>query len=319
MIKYTSFMKDTIYEFINFKKVENSWNESYESYLKTFENYCSNNYDNPKCLTQDMIDSWCTKRENELNKSFNSRIAVISIFIKYTNSRNITDLNAPKLLKPEKSTYKPHFFTQEELNNFFYACDTIKITNNSVILKNQKLTIPVFFRLLYSTGMRTTEARLLKVEDIDFDNGIINIKRSKGTNQHYVVLNDLMKSKLIEYNKEINLLYPNRVYFFQAANGKSHQRQWISKNFKKCWNQYNNTHAIPYDLRHHYAITNINNWVNKGVEFNDKLYYLSKSMGHSVIESTKYYYSLVPRMSNIFKTQINDNFEIIVPEVKTYD
>ena len=58
---------------------------------------------------------------------------------------------------------------------------------------------------------------------------------------------------------------------------------------------------------------------NKGIDFNDKLYYLSKSMGHSSIESTKYYYSLIPRMSDIFKTQINTTFDSLVPEVKNYE
>ena len=73
------------------------------------------------------------------------------------------------------------------------------------------------------------------------------------------------------------------------------------------------------DLRHNYAITNINSRTNKGVEFNDKLYYLSKSMGHSNIESTKYYYSLMPRMSDIFKTQVNTTFNLLVPEVNDYE
>ena len=319
MTEYTSFMKDTIYEFIKYRKASQCWNDNYEIYLKRFEKYCLNNYDNSNKLTQEMIDSWCTKRNTELNKSCNSRIAVVIAFLKYTNSRNITNLNIPSMLKPEKCTYIPHAFTEQELNNFFYACDNLEIQNNTEIKKNEKLTIPIFFRLLYSTGIRTTEARLLKVEDIDLNNGIINVKKSKGYNQHYIVLNDLMKTYLVEYNKEINKLYPNRTYFFPDKNDGFHDNRWVCIKFKKYWQMYNNSYAIPYDLRHNYAITNINNWTNKGVEFNDKLYYLSKSMGHSNIESTKYYYSLIPRMSDIFKTQVNATFNLLVPEVNDYE
>lgn len=319
MTKYTSFMKDTIYEFIKYRKASQCWNHGYELYLKTFENYCSNNYENPSEITQEMVDSWCKKRDTEKNRSCNSRIGVIIAFLKYTNSRNITNLEVPSLLKAEKYTNMPHAFTEKELSNFFYACDHIELFNNSTMAKNQKLTIPVFFRLLYSTGMRTTEARLLKVEDIDLDNGIINIKKSKGYSQHYVVLDDLMKDYLIDYNTKISILYPNRTYFFPTKNDSFHTKSWVSINFKKYWELYNDSYAIPYDLRHHYAITNINSWVNKGIEFNDKLYYLSKSMGHSSIESTKYYYSLIPRMSDILETQINDTFDSLVPEVKDYE
>ena len=68
-------------------------------------------------------------------------------------------------------------------------------------------------------------------------------------------------------------------------------------------------------MRHNYAITNINKWTNQGVNFTDNLYYLSKSMGHTTIESTKYYYSLVPAISNIIETQIGTNFDCLIPEV----
>ena len=319
MTKYTSFMKETIYEFIKYRKASQRWNHGYELYLKTFENYCLSNYDNPSTLTQDMIDSWCKKRNTEKNKSCNSRIGVVIAFLKYTNSRQITNLKIPFRLKSEKYSYIPHTFTEKELTNFFFACDNIKLSNNSIMAKNQKLTIPVFFRLLYSTGMRTTEARLLKVEDVDLKNGVIDIKKSKGYSQHYVVLDDLIKDYLINYNNEISILYPNRVYFFPTKNDGFHPKSWVYINFRKYWELYNDSHAIPYDLRHHYAITNINSWINKGIEFNDKLYYLSKSMGHSSIESTKYYYSLTPRMADVFKKQINNNFDSLIPEVQDYE
>lgn len=319
MIKYTSFMKDTIYKFIEFKKISNHWNDSYAQYLKTFENYCLNNYPDTKKLTQEMVDSWCSKRETETNNSCRSRISGIISFLKYTNARNITNLKIPKVPKRIKNTYIPHNFTKEELTYFFYACDHIEFKYTNQNTKNHCLTIPVFFRLLYSSGIRTTEARLLKVSDVDMSNGIININKSKGYNQHYIVLDNSMKTQMIKYNEQISKLYPNRTYFFPAKNDRFHHKEWVSINFKKYWQKYNKVYAIPYDLRHHYAITNINNWIDTGVDFTSKLYYLSKSMGHSTIESTKYYYSLVPRISEIFENQINKSFDNIIPEVKDYE
>ena len=80
-------------------------------------------------------------------------------------------------------------------------------------------------------------------------------------------------------------------YFFPARNNSFHDNSWVSDNFRKIWKNVSPCHAVPYALRHHYATTNINNWINRGMDFNSKLLYLSKSMGHSVIESTAYYYS----------------------------
>ncbi len=81
------------------------------------------------------------------------------------------------------------------------------------------------------------------------------------------------------------------------------------------WDKYNNSHATAYELRHHYAIENINLWTDEGFGFDAKLLYLSKSMGHSTLESTKYYYSLVPGLADILEEKTGKDFESIVPEV----
>lgn len=72
---------------------------------------------------------------------------------------------------------------------------------------------------------------------------------------------------------------------------------------------------LHMSLRHHYAIENINRSTDEGFGFDAKLLYLSKSMGHSTIESTKYYYSLVPKMADILEEKTGMDFKSIVPEV----
>ena len=69
-------------------------------------------------------------------------------------------------------------------------------------------------------------------------------------------------------------------------------------------------------LRHHYAVENINGWIGDP-KFNSKFYYLSKSMGHTILESTRYYYSLVPKMSNIIQEINEESFNSIIPEVSS--
>ena len=317
MIEYTSFMKSMINDFITYQTASQHWNEvSYGRNLKTFENYCIKNYPDSNVLTQEMIDNWCSQRNNENNNSCITRICVIVAFLKYTNSRGLTDLQIPKFPKREKRKYIPHFFTEEELSNFFKACDNVESKRHSKNSISRKITLPIFFRLLYSTGMRTTEARLLKRNNVDMVNGIINIEESKGYEQHYVAIHDSMKELLITYDSEISKLYPDRMYFFPAVHNGHHTKAWVTDNFRELWKKHNTSYAVPYDLRHHYAIMNINSWTNQGVDFTAKLYYLSKSMGHTTIESTKYYYSLVPAISDTIETQIGKNFDALIPEVQ---
>ena len=156
---------------------------------------------------------------------------------------------------------------------------------------------------------------MLRVEDVDLHSGIINIRYSKGHIQHYIVLHDSMLELLKKYDAAIRKQYPQRVYFFPAKDNSFHKRQWVQTNFRELWDKYNSSYATAYELRHHYAVENINRWTGEGFGFDAKLLYLSKSMGHSTLESTKYYYSLVPRMADILKEKTEMDFENIVPEV----
>ncbi len=60
---------------------------------------------------------------------------------------------------------------------------------------------------------------------------------------------------------------------------------------------------------------NINSWPEDPFEFNARLHYLSKSMGHSSIESTLHYYSIVPRLADILREKTEKGMDAILPEV----
>ena len=169
-----------IEDFIRYRKASGIWNATYEKNLLLFDHYCSNTIPpgDPPC--QDMIDKWCAKRETELNRACDTRICVIRAFIRYLKDRDLTDVKAPAKLKKEPATYVPHAFTKEELQRFFYECDNIPV-NRSLLSKVRHLTCPVFFRLLYSSGIRTTEARLLRKADFDPIEGLSLIHISEPT------------------------------------------------------------------------------------------------------------------------------------------
>ena len=284
-------------------------------YLSIFDNYCYRNWPEASDITQEMVDSWCAQRITEKNNSTRSRIYPLINFLQYLQNRGLTDIQLPDIPRHEQSTYIPHAFTEQELSNFFHECDNYPINNNRLMDRNLKITIPVFFRLLYSSGIRTTEARHLKVADVDLPNGILNVHQSKGHSQHYIVLHDTMNSLLKQYHEAISILYPERIYFFPTTVDTGRSRIWVWSTFRKIWDKANTSYATAYQLRHHYATENINKWIDSGFDFYDKLIYLSKSMGHSSLESTKYYYSIVPSMASILEEKTEKSFDEIIPEV----
>ena len=319
MSQFKSGIAHLIERFIWYRKASGSWNEpNYGLNIKLFDHFCADNYPAFAELKQEMVNSWCAKRSTEKNSSYNIRTTVIRAFIEYLKERDVTNLLPPVILKAESRTYAPHAFEDDELRRFFRECDNIQPYLGRKVSVVRKLTVPVFFRLLYSSGMRTTEARLLKKENVDLEHGIIDIRQSKGYDQHYVVLHDTMTDLMRKYDQAVSKLQPDRDYFFQPYyRGSHYSRDWVEDNFSALWNKGNGfeTEAVAYDIRHHYAITNINSWIDDSFEFNDKLHYLSKSMGHRSIEATRYYYSIVPRLSDTLKEKTEDGFNAIVPEV----
>ena len=154
---------------------------------------------------------------------------------------------------------------------------------------------------------------MLRVQDVDLSHGVLNIRISKGTAQHYVALHDSMTDILKRYDAAISKYHPDRICFFPTKFGSFPSRTWVQTYFRETWDKYNNAYATAYELRHNYAVENINSWTDEGFGFDAKLLYLSKSMGHSVVESTKYYYSLTPGMADILQAHSFSDF--VIPEV----
>ena len=313
MREYTSKIAPLMRDFETYQLASGRWSESANQYLTLFDRHCAANFPKSETLTQEMLGSWCGKRDTEINNSCRSRIYPIVSFVRYMQKRGLTDVNVPIIPRKEARTYIPHAFTSDELHNFFNACDTIVSYSETEEQISQRLTIPVFFRLLYSSGIRTNEARLLRKSNADLFHGVLNIEYSKGHEQHFIVMHDTMLQLMREYDAAISKLYPDRTYFFPSRSGKCHTKQWVSVNFKKLWQQCSNSYAVPYEFRHNYAIENINGWTDDGFDFNKKLHSLSKSMGHRVIDSTTYYYSLVPRLADVLSEHTDE--DEVIPEV----
>jgi integrase len=285
---FRSFLAPQIDAFITYRKASCRWNSTYEVNLKRFDSHCFENFPYAVNLTQELVDSWCGQRESESNGTCRTRIYAVVNLILYLRARGETEIAPPELPRWESPTYIPHAFTDDELKKFFNACDNLPIPRTK---HNQawNLIWPTFFRLLYSSGIRSIEARMLRVENVDLNHGLLDIRYSKGNDQRHVVLHDTMAELMRQYDNAISRFYLNREYFFPSKNGKNYSRHWVAHMFQKLWRKTNNARTVPYDLRHHYAITNINQWICEGFDFDDKLLYLSKSMGHSDVESTKYY------------------------------
>lgn len=291
--------------------------------LTAFANFCNDKFKDNNRLTEEMTEKWCAKRENELPSSRNARISLVCRFLDFLRKRHFVDIENPQYIPNEKKTRRvPHEFTEEELCNFFKACDNIpskyKIRKYERI---RRMVVPVIFRLLYSSGMRTCEARELRRRDVNLGTGVVNVIISKTYSEHMVVLHDSMRELLMRYDEAMENTMPGRSTFFPNIDDKPFSNHWLNDNFNQMWYRYNDSHAIPYDFRHGYAIKNINSWMTKQGTDNfvtGLLLALSRSMGHDSIENTLYYYSFVPSFGKILDDICGESYNKLVQKLN-YD
>uniref|UniRef100_UPI0034E84977 hypothetical protein n=1 Tax=Enterocloster clostridioformis TaxID=1531 RepID=UPI0034E84977 len=77
----------------------------------------------------------------------------------------------------------------------------------------------------------------MRREDVDLGHGVVNIRKSKGYDQHYIALHSIMTELLIPYDKAVDKIQPGRTYFFESLKGTCYGRDWVNDNFKKSGNQ----------------------------------------------------------------------------------
>lgn len=306
--------------YISYKKASNAMGNSTLECLRSFNGYCATHHPEATTITENIINGWCDKRITESSESHNKRISPIRSFLRYANRRGWTNVRLPEFLPWSKKQYIPYPFSFEQLQAFFKITDSFEDAKYLIdkVSGIRKIEIPVFYRLLYSTGMRTVEVRLLRCGDVDLKNGVININQSKGLDQHRIALHRTMWDLLIRYDEAMSALMPGRNYFFPNEYDEPYTRIWESYNFVRMWRLVSNDHARCYDFRSHYAVKNINSWKYTGPEWFDKLLYLSRSMGHRDISSTCHYYQLVPLFAEQLEALTAGEYHKLLPDLTNY-
>lgn len=214
-------------------------------FVKYFLNWCSREHPETDVLTQSMIDVWCKQRECESNRSFVTRVSAINVFLRYINERSSSQFNLVDNDLELEPLQEPTLFSKEELANFFRATDEINAHEDCRIplprfqAKLKALIVPVIFRLMYSTGLRPNEVRWLDCADVDFENGIIHVRKAKGYYQRIIALHPSMVSMLKRYNELMEKEMPGRKVFFPNTHDEYRDIFFITTQFKRCWYKYN--------------------------------------------------------------------------------
>jgi site-specific recombinase XerD len=166
-------------------------------------------------VTCSLVVRWRETPVNNSDKTIHDKYSVLSQFSKYMNHLGYS-CYVPRLPKRKFNTCVPYIFTHEQIRSIFVACDSLIVRDRSN-MDSRLFSMPGILRLLYSTGMRVSEATSLLNQDMDFERQLIVIRKTKKQQERLIPVNQSLCLVLCQYlllfHRERLLLrpYPNRV------------------------------------------------------------------------------------------------------------
>jgi len=269
-------------------------------------------------LTKDICQEWLHLHPNEHPNGLHRRVTPVRQFGKYMHGLGLPTYVLPGHIPNKQIKYEAHIYTETELKAFFNAIDQCP---KSPFSPTRCYVIPVIFRLLYCCGMRSSEARLLRVDDVDLSNGKIIIRESKGWRARIIYMSADLLKVCREYHAIMERIMPSREVFFPNKNGSTFSRPTIGIWFHEFWDHLPEAAAIignpprVHDFRHGYAVDRLNGWVRENENISPLFPYLSEYMGHSNYADTDYYLTLVESFYPEIESRLSEINDDILPEV----
>lgn len=304
--------------FVKQKRASGYPYQSSAGILYHFDRLVAEKFPQEATITREICSAWIQLKPGEHPNRLLRRVTPVRQLAKYMKGLGCNVYVIPGHIPNKQVKYEAHIYTYTELKAFFNAIDKCV---PSPFSPTRRYVIPVVFRMLYCCGLRPSEARLLKKEDVDLRDGKIIIRQSKGWKARIVYMSQDLLEVCREYNSIIDSILPQRQAFFPNKSGTCFNESTINHWFHEFWDRLPESKAIAghparvHDFRHGYAVHRLNQWVREGQDINALYIYLSEYMGHSSYAETDYYLSLVegfyPEMEERL-SPINDN---ILPEV----
>jgi site-specific recombinase XerD len=257
-------------------------------------------------ITRELVQKWRKTRINDSPATIYSKYSIISQLARYM-SRQGRECFIPRLpgLCSSKWNFAPYIFTHKQIDQLFCRSNMLRMYDRH--MSNTMFSVPAVLRLIYSTGLRVSEALSIKNADIKFDQRFILIRKTKNGCERIVPINDGLCEVLQQY-----AIYRDKIpvrhvsspngFFFIKSDGRYCNAQSVYKWFRmllaECSIPYVGNHHGPrvHDLRHTFAVHALVQMAHNGMDLYSSLPIISACLGHMSISATEQYVRLTSEM-----------------------
>lgn len=248
-------------ELLTLRNFSNSTISGYASYV----NIVSESFGKlPSEITENDLRAYIVKRK-ELSSS--TRMAIINSFKSFYSLCLNRKFDHSILPRPKVEQKQPDILSLEEFQ---------KMVDTIMNLKHKTIVC-----LMYSCGLRVSEAINLKIKDIDSSLMQITIKNGKGKIDRIVMLDKSILKLLRDYAVE----YRIKLYLFEGAKGDKYSETSIQNIVKKAVREAGIKKRISTHSLRHSCFTQL---IKNGVDLRT----IQKIAGHKNINTTANYIKL---------------------------
>lgn len=257
---------------------------SYTYDIKKFQGFLTENAKDILEVEPDDISAFLKdqKRKKISSRSLARAVAALRQFYKYLKEENKVKANpAEKIQTPEVKKSLPDYLTLEEIDELFIVIRE----DDSYELRDKAM-----FELLYSSGLRISEACNLRLEDVDLENMFLTV-RGKGGRERLVPFGEKslqIMSRYLEQSRDEILKNRYSEYLFISKKGDFLNRKSVWRLLKKYLARTEIKKVVtPHTFRHSFATHLIEN--------NADLRSVQELLGHIDISTTQIYTHLASR------------------------
>ncbi|HEX4865912.1 MAG TPA: tyrosine-type recombinase/integrase [Acidimicrobiales bacterium] len=230
--------------------------------LARFHAFCAGEFPGLDTVTQASVQAWILSARRRAVKpaTVNTLIAPVRELARWLRRRGVDAYVLPAGVLEKPARYVPYIYTDRELAALFAATDRCRYCSE---VPFRHLVMPVLFRTIYACGLRCSEARLLRVADVDIETGVLQIRDAKGGKDRQVPVSEPLRARLAAYHAQL-AGQPGWEWFFPGATpGVPLTLMNVNRNFRRFLWQARIPHGgrghgpRVHDLRHVMAVNNL--------------------------------------------------------------
>lgn len=264
-----------------------------ESTLKKFNHYQRRNFPKAQTITREMVVGYLKTNTHLHSSSRANEVIYLRQFCLYLSRLDLAVYLPERSLVPKaRPKVRVHIFDVDEIHSLIRAAKALK-PNHTLVPH----TYATLIALLWVTGLRMGEALRLNLEDIDWSEGLLHVRKTKFFKSRLVPLAESALGALKAY------LFVRRQFKYedhpQAPLFMSLQRKRLSKRtlntvFRRLTQRAGIKTALGngprlHDLRHSFATHTLNDHYKEGKDPNAYLPILATYMGHTDPKHTQVY------------------------------